>query len=97
MTLGVSPAMVGLILSFRGSWDAFTDPVMAYISDNTKSRWGRHRPYIFSGGIVMLVLGSLAWFIPRSLSQMGIAWYFGIMMVLFASAQTVYSVPYWAH
>jgi len=96
MTLGVSPAIVGLLLSFRGIWDAFTDPVMAYISDNTKSRWGRRRPYIFVGGLTMLVLGSLAWFIPRGLSEMGIAWYFGVMMVLFATSQTVYSVPYWA-
>jgi GPH family glycoside/pentoside/hexuronide:cation symporter len=96
MTLGVSPAIVGLLLSFRGIWDAFTDPVMAYFSDNFKSRWGRRRPFIFAGGLTMLLLGSLAWFIPRSLSELGIAWYFGVMMVLFATAQTVYSVPYWA-
>ncbi len=96
MTLGVSPAIVGLLLSFRGIWDAFTDPVMAYLSDNFKSRWGRRRPFIFAGGLTMLVLGSVAWFIPRDLSELGMAWYFGAMMVLFATAQTVYSVPYWA-
>lgn len=96
MTLGVSPALVGMILAIRGLWDAFTDPVMAYISDNFKSRWGRRRPFIFTGGLAMILIGIFAWYIPRDFDEIHIAIYFGIGMILFATAQTVYSVPYWA-
>ena len=96
MTLGVNPAIIGILLLIRGLWDAFTDPLMAYFSDNFKSRWGRRRPFILVGGLAMILFGALAWYIPRGLGEMQIAWYFGIVMILFATAQTVYSVPYFA-
>jgi len=96
MTLGVSPALIGIILAVRGLWDAFTDPIMAYISDNFKSRWGRRRPFILIGGLLMFIFAILAWYIPRDYSETEIAWYFGFMMIMFATTQTIYSVPYWA-
>jgi len=96
MSLGVNPALVGLILAIRGFWDAFTDPIMAYLSDNFKSRWGRRRPFILFGGLAMIVVGVVAWFIPRGFGEVEIAVFFGIMLLLFATCQTVYSVPYWA-
>ena len=51
--LGVDPAMAGLIVGAAPRFfDAFTDPMMGYISDNTRTRWGRRRPFIFSGAII---------------------------------------------
>ena len=44
ITLGMHPFRVGNVLLAARFWDAFTDPVMGWISDNTKSRWGRRRP-----------------------------------------------------
>ena len=49
--LGMDPALVGLLGALPRFTDALTDPIMGYISDNTKSRWGRRRPYIFVGAI----------------------------------------------
>src|SRR3990167_7730692 len=49
--LGMDPALVGLVASIPRFFDALTDPVMGYISDNNRSRWGRRRPYIFVGAI----------------------------------------------
>jgi len=47
----MNPLLIGLVLSVRQLWDAIMDPVVAHISDNTKSRWGRRRPYILVGGV----------------------------------------------
>ena len=49
--LGMNPALVGLVSALPRLTDAITDPLMGYISDNTRSRWGRRRPYIFIGAI----------------------------------------------
>ena len=44
--LGMNPALVGLLGALPRLWDAFIDPVMGYVSDNTRTRWGRRRPHI---------------------------------------------------
>ena len=49
--LGMNPALVGLLGALPRLTDAITDPLMGYISDNTTTRWGRRRPYIFGGAI----------------------------------------------
>ena len=50
--LGINPALVGLLQAIPRFTDAFTDPIMGYISDNTKTKYGRRRPYIFVGAIL---------------------------------------------
>ena len=50
--LGMNPALVGLLGALPRLTDAITDPLMGFISDNTRSRWGRRRPYIFVGAIL---------------------------------------------
>ncbi len=52
----ISPLILGLVSSVQMLFTAFVDPVMAYITDNTKSRWGRRRPYILTGGVLRIVM-----------------------------------------
>jgi len=47
----MNPLLIGLVMGLRTLWDGIMDPIMAHISDNTKSRWGRRRPYILWGGV----------------------------------------------
>ena len=47
--LGMSPWLVGMLGALPRLTDALTDPLMGYISDHTRSKWGRRRPYIFVG------------------------------------------------
>ncbi|MGF1452876.1 MAG: MFS transporter [Opitutales bacterium] len=47
----LNPLLIGLVMGLRTLWDGIMDPIMAYISDNTKTRWGRRRPWVLLGGV----------------------------------------------
>ena len=94
ITLGISPGLIGLVLGLCRLWDAVTDPIMGTISDNTRSRWGRRRPYVLVGAILCGITFPIIWFIPVNLSQGWIITYFAVTSILFYTAFTVYSVPY---
>src|SRR6202521_4099898 len=49
--LGMNPALVGLVGTLPRLLDAFTDPLIGYTSDNTRSRYGRRSPFIFFGAL----------------------------------------------
>jgi GPH family glycoside/pentoside/hexuronide:cation symporter len=67
--LGMNPALVGLLGALPRLWDAFIDPVMGYVSDNTRTRWGRRRPYIFIGAISVGIVFALLWQLPPGRSE----------------------------
>jgi GPH family glycoside/pentoside/hexuronide:cation symporter len=92
--LGVAPAVVGGILMAARLLDAFSDPVMGFISDNTRTRWGRRRPYLALGALLCAILYPLIWMAGDDWSQTAKAWYFGILTLIFFQAHTVFSVPY---
>lgn len=54
--LGVAPWLIGVALFLNRVFDAVTDPLFGWLSDNTRTRWGRRRPYLLVAGI----LGGLA-------------------------------------
>lgn len=66
VAMRINPIVLGVILGIKTLWDAVTDPIMAHITDNFKSRWGRRRPFILVGGLgrSLLLLGLILWF-PR--------------------------------
>ncbi|HOO25730.1 MAG TPA: MFS transporter [Clostridiales bacterium] len=57
---GIS-AVVGL---FTGLWDVINDPIIAFMVDKTRTRWGKFRPYLVAFQIPMTLLATLYWFIP---------------------------------
>ncbi|TWT86386.1 MFS transporter [Neorhodopirellula pilleata] len=94
MQLGIKPWVVSLLfVSFR-CWDAMTDPLMGWISDNTNSRWGRRRPYIFVGAILIGVTFPLMWFFPRDASQEWILAWMVVSGLLLYSSLGVWAMPY---
>ncbi len=54
-TVGIAAGLAGMVVMVGRIWDAINDPVVGYVSDRTKSRWGRRRPYIFIGAIPMFL------------------------------------------
>ena len=64
--LGFSGWMWSLIFLWPRIFDAFLDPIMGFISDNTKSKWGRRRQYVFIGGILMGLAYIYMWQLYKS-------------------------------
>ncbi len=92
--LGMNPALVGLLGALPRLTDALTDPMMGYISDHTRSRWGRRRPYIFVGAITVGIIYALLWQLPEGRSESFYFWYFLIGSLVFYLAYTVYATPW---
>ncbi len=93
--VGLSPKWAGLAVMVSSLWDAVTDPVMGYISDNTRSRFGRRHPYILFGGLLSVLTFLMMWFVPQMVqtSQIAIFWYLLCITLLFRTFFTVFVVP----
>ena len=92
--LGFPGWMWGVIYFFPRIFDCFTDPIMGFISDNTKSRWGRRRQYVIFGGLTMGIAFIIMWQLFR---ESGIDYnftYFMIWSFVFYLGLTIFSVPY---
>ena len=91
--LGVSPILLGVAQMVPRFLDAVADPFMGYISDNTRTRWGRRRPYIIVGGFGVAIAFILIWTVPRGLGEYAIFGYYLAMALVFHLAVSVLSVP----
>lgn len=94
--LGIGAIMVGVAQMIPRFWDAVTDPIMGHITDNTRSRWGRRRPYIFFGGMLVSASFIAMWSVPRDWDVSSQFWYFLTMSLVFYSAVTVFEIPHGA-
>jgi GPH family glycoside/pentoside/hexuronide:cation symporter len=92
--LGMDPALVGLLGALPRLVDALTDPIMGYVSDHTRSRWGRRRPYIFGGAIGAGVVFMLLWQLPRGESESFYFWFFLVGSLVFYVGYTVFATPW---
>jgi len=94
--LGVDPRFLGWAMGVPRIWDAITDPFMGNITDNTRSRFGRRKPYVFLGAILCGLIFALIWMPPLSLSTRGIGIYFLIMAFIYYTVYTIFVVPWGA-
>jgi len=92
--LGIDPVVVGTLMALPRLLDALTDPLMGYISDHARLRWGRRRPFIFFGALASGLVFALLWQLPLGYSQHFYFWYFLIGANLFYLAYTVYATPW---
>jgi GPH family glycoside/pentoside/hexuronide:cation symporter len=90
---GMDPFLAGLLGGLPRIFDAITDPIMGYISDNTQSRFGRRRPYIFVGAILSGVLFAVLWQLNPENTQMYNFWYFLILSLVYLIGNTMFSTP----
>jgi GPH family glycoside/pentoside/hexuronide:cation symporter len=96
-TLGLMPILAGTAVWIAKIWDAVTDPVMGFISDNTRTRWGRRRPYLFIGGIFAFFAMLIMFYNPhfnRATQQTEIFFWAVFAYCLLCTAYTIYNVPY---
>jgi glycoside/pentoside/hexuronide:cation symporter, GPH family len=94
ITLGMNPMLIGLVQTIMRLWDAITDPLVAGWSDNTRTRWGRRRPFVFVGGILVGLVFPLLWLPSTQWSETTLFIYLTIACLVFLSAHTLYNIAY---
>ena len=92
--LGFPGWMWGVVSLAPRIFDSLTDPIMGFISDNTKSKWGRRRQYVFLGAITMGVSFIIMWQLFRENSIDYNFAYFLFWSIIFYLGLTIFSVPY---
>ncbi|MDD5634205.1 MAG: MFS transporter [Candidatus Omnitrophica bacterium] len=102
MYLGVEPWLVGLALTLIRVWDALIDPVVGWLSDNLRSKWGRRRPFILIAGILaglclpVLFLVSPSWADMKFLGVSAVFWYMMLSTMLYYPIVSAFTVPYYS-
>lgn len=92
--LGFLPLAWGILQFVPRLFDAVTDPIMGFISDNTRSRWGRRRQYVFIGAIVMGLSFIVMWQLYKDNSMEYNFMFFLGFSLLYYLGLTIFSVPY---
>ena len=97
--VGVSPAFVGGLFLVARVWDAFNDPMMGWIVDNTHTKYGKFRPWILGGTLINSVVLVLLYFNPAEY----FAWqgtlvnvWCAVTYLMWGMTYTLMDVPYWA-
>lgn len=90
----LSAALAGTVLMIGKIWDAITDPLTGYLSDRTRSRWGRRRPYMFVGSLISLVAMILMFTNPNLNNQRSLFWLMTFYFCLLNTAYTLVNIPY---
>jgi GPH family glycoside/pentoside/hexuronide:cation symporter len=94
--LAVSPAVVGTIFFIGRIWDAVTDPLAGFLSDRTRTRFGRRRPWFLVSILPLTLAFTLIWAAPASLSPTMTAIWLTVMVLGFYTGTTILLVPHTA-
>lgn len=92
---GLSPGTAGLAFLLARIWDALIDYGVGRISDATRSRWGRRRPYLLFGAIPVAVCFAVLWQVPDAPESLKFA-YYTLVLMAFNTAFAFVVIPYGA-
>ncbi len=91
---GMSPVAVGFAIAVSRVFDAITDPLIGNLSDNTRTRFGRRRPYILAGSVGMMFTYASIWMVPSGLAGGAQVAWLTLTTCLFMLAYTLFNIPY---
>ena len=93
--IGLNPAFVGVLFLVARMWDAFNDPMMGMVVDNTRSKWGKFRPWILIGTVVNAAVVVFLFKKPN-LEGNALYVYYSVMYILWGMTYTIMDIPYWS-
>lgn len=92
--VGISPATMGLCNVLYRAWDAITDAAMGWVTDNTRTRWGRRRPFLLIGAILMAVVMPFIFMFDRDWDMIWVIMWMIFFQLMLTTTQTIYNIPY---
>jgi GPH family glycoside/pentoside/hexuronide:cation symporter len=92
--LAIPAATMGGILLASRAWDAVADPIAGYLSDRTRTRIGRRRPWLMLGALPLALGFALAWSPPSALPPGGLTLWMGGAMLLYFTSLTICRMPH---
>jgi GPH family glycoside/pentoside/hexuronide:cation symporter len=93
--IGIPPGLAAIILFVGRSWDYVNDPIIGFLSDRTRTRWGRRRPFLLFGALPFALSFVLLWLSPH-FSQTGLIIYYSLGYVIYEAMATLVYMPYYA-
>ena len=95
--VGISSVFVGGLFFFSRFWDAINDPMMGLIVDNTKTKWGKFRPWIFIGTLINAVVLVFLFLNPANFLEGKMVYvYCSVAYILWGMTYTIMDIPYWS-
>ncbi|MGL4653494.1 melibiose:sodium transporter MelB [Cetobacterium sp.] len=94
--LGLAPAFVGTLFLVARMWDAVNDPAMGMLVDNTRSKWGKFRPWIMIGTILNAITVVGMFTKPEAFAGKSLYIYISIMYILWGMTYTIMDIPFWS-
>lgn len=95
LVVGLDPLVVGIVFALARGWDAFNDPIMGTIVDNTRSRWGKFRPWLVIGTLSNAVIVILM-HTDFNLGSTGEYVFYLSIYVIWGMTYTIVDIPYWS-
>jgi GPH family glycoside/pentoside/hexuronide:cation symporter len=92
--LGVSPALVTTAGMLNRLFDAASDPFFGWLSDNTRTRWGRRRPYILIGGILAGIGLPLLFYVRPGWREHSYFWFMLASSAIFIPVMSAFNMPF---
>lgn len=94
---GLDAGYAGMVLLIGKLWDAFNDPLIGWLSDRTRSPWGRRLPWITVSALPFALFFLLQWIVPGFVSQtnqLGLFAYYALVSLAFSSCYTGLILPH---
>jgi len=92
--LYIAPATMGVLFGLARAWDAVSDPMAGYLSDRTRSRIGRRRPWLYASAAPMALVPVMLWSPPDVFAGVALAAWTLAALLLYETAVTVWVVPH---
>lgn len=92
---GVAPVFVGGLFMVARIWDAFNDPFMGMVVDNTRTRWGKFRPWILIGTILNAFILVML-FLDNGIEGKAYLVWCSVFYILWGMTYTIMDIPYWS-